>query len=240
MPPSFPDPLPASEESCSARRLQRAIRASAHAHSFAGIRLHGKERAWQATLVLLALGLVLLPLLQNAGVALALAPGLLNLIQVFLAVAVLTGVVLQGSANYALRGRMHSECAERLSEIAHEFDKVCEDLGTGAMPSHILDEFRVRHSDALRNIEAPVHDDHRQSRRAMASDYQLDPASRLRLALESASSRLLSLALPLLLLLVEALLLANALGASHHLDALASPATNPPTMSSEQSLQINR
>ncbi|WP_417068642.1 SLATT domain-containing protein [Niveibacterium terrae] len=238
---SFPEQPPARDDSapCSAQRLQRAIRTSAHAHGFAGIRLSRKERAWQTTLVLLALGLVLLPLLQNAGVALALAPNVLNLIQVFLAVAVLIAIVLLASANLALRGRTLSECAERLRELSHEFDKVCEDLGPTVMPSHILDEFRTRHSETLRNIEAPCHNDHRQTLWAMASDYELDPASRLRLGLSSAASQLFSLALPLLLLTLEAFFIANALGLNHELNQLLGPAADL-TMKAEPDLTLNR
>ena len=74
----------------------------------------------------------------------------------------------------------------------------------------------------------------------MARDYQLDPVSRLGLAVESAASQLLSLALPLLLLIVEGLLLANALGASHSLSALAGPASSPPAMATEQDLTLGR
>lgn len=219
---SIPDWFSAGDDVApnSALRQQLTIRTAARARYYAGTRLSRQERVWQATLVLQALGLILLPLLQNAGVTLALPPNVINLIQVFLAVTVLVGVVLLGSANLALRARILIESGEHLRELSREFDKVCEDLGPTAMPSHILDEFRLRHTEIVRNIELPTRNDQRQSLQAMANDYHLDPASRLRLALESRLAQLGTLALPLLLLLLEAFFFANALGASTQLAKL--------------------
>lgn len=213
---SFSDWVSGADElsTNSAQRQLLAIRTSARSRAHAGQRLQRQGRFWLATLVALALGLILIPLLQNAGVRLALAPNVLNLVQIFLGVSVLVCVVLVASANHALRARVLLECSDRLRELAREFEKVCEDVGPGTISSHILDEFRLRHADTLRNLETPSRNDQRLALLDMPAEHRLGRSERLRLTGQARLTQLSGLAAPLLIVVVEAVFLGHALGVS--------------------------
>jgi len=135
---SFSDWVSGADElsANSAQRQLLAIRTSARSRSHAGLRLQRQGRAWLATLIALSLGLILIPLLQNAGVRLALAPNVLNLLQIFLGVSVLVCVVLVASANHALRARVLLECGDRLRELARGFETARADRRTAALVAY--------------------------------------------------------------------------------------------------------
>lgn len=213
---SFSDWVSGADElsANSAQRQLLAIRTSARSRTHAGLRLQRQGRAWLATLIALSLGLILIPLLQNAGVRLSLAPNVLNLLQIFLGVSVLVCVVLVASANHALRARVLLECGDRLRELGREFEKVCEDVGPGAISSHILDEFRLRHADTLRNLESPSRNDQRLAVLDMPTEHRLGRGERTRLALRAQLTSVSGLALPLVIVALEAVFVAHALGMS--------------------------
>jgi hypothetical protein len=72
-----------------ADKLQMSMRVTAKSRYNAAVRLQRQGKFSFFTTVIFSLGLILIPLLQNAGVPLALKPTVLNMMQVFLAVAVL-------------------------------------------------------------------------------------------------------------------------------------------------------
>ncbi|GAA5178727.1 hypothetical protein GCM10025771_18630 [Niveibacterium umoris] len=239
---SFSDWVSGSDElsANSAQRQLLAIRTSARSRCYAGQRLQRQGRFWLATLVALALGLILIPLLQNAGVRLALAPNVLNLVQIFLGVSVLVCVVLVASANHALRARALLECGDRLRELAREFEKVCEDVGPGAISSHILDEFRLRHADTLRNLESPSRNDQRLALLDMPGEHRMGRGERFQLSLQARLTQLSGLAMPILIMLLEAIFVANALGVPTALHDPLAAAALPDPGGAEPSLRISR
>jgi SMODS and SLOG-associating 2TM effector domain family 5 len=72
-----------------ADRLRLSMRTTAKARYTASVRLKYQGKFTFATTTLLSLGLIFIPLIQNSGVPLALKVGVLNAMQIFLAVSVL-------------------------------------------------------------------------------------------------------------------------------------------------------
>ncbi|MCX9154698.1 SLATT domain-containing protein [Niveibacterium sp. 24ML] len=239
---SFSDWVSGTDElsANSAQRQLLAIRTTARSRTHAGQRLHRQGRIWLATLVVLALGLILLPLLQNAGVRLALAANVLNLVQIFLGVSVLVCVVLVASANHALRARALLECGDRLRELAREFEKVCEDVGPGTVSSHILDEFRIRHAETLRNLESPSRNDQRLALLDMAAEHRLGRSERMRVALQAHATQIASLALPIAIVALEGVFVANALGAALWSSEPTASIASGEQLGADTSLRITR
>ncbi|MCI4411931.1 MAG: hypothetical protein JHC38_09710 [Thiotrichales bacterium] len=63
----------------------------------------GKENLRFFTTTVLSLGLIFIPLIQTAGVELAFGASFLNMMQIFLAVAILVYSVVIGTARYDVR-----------------------------------------------------------------------------------------------------------------------------------------
>jgi hypothetical protein len=86
----------------------------------ASIRIKNVSQFSFFTTVILSLGLILIPLLQNADIELAYPPRVLNMLQIFLAVAVLVYSVVNSTAKYETRAERLNECGDKIKELIRE------------------------------------------------------------------------------------------------------------------------
>lgn len=66
----------------------------------ASVRLQKQDRFSFVTIIILSLGLVFIPLIQNAGIKLSFHSNVINMIQIFIAVAVLVYSIAISTARY--------------------------------------------------------------------------------------------------------------------------------------------
>ena len=64
-----------------------------------------------------------IPLIKNAGVPHAFQANILNMMQIFLGVAVLVYSVVIGTARYDMRAEQLTECGDKLKELIHSLKK---------------------------------------------------------------------------------------------------------------------
>lgn len=86
----------------------------------ASIRIRRLSQFSFATTTILSLGLILIPLLQNADIRLSYPLHVLNMLQIFLAVAVLVYSVINATARYETRAERLNECGDRIKELIRE------------------------------------------------------------------------------------------------------------------------
>jgi hypothetical protein len=160
-----------------AEKLQRSMRVTAKCRYNAAERLRWQGKFAFFTTTVLSLGLIFIPLMQNAGVFLAFRPNVLNMIQIFLAVAVLVYSVVIGTARYEMRAENLTECGNKLKELIRELDKARESK------KNTLDEdlttYQMRYSDVVIDSENHMRSDYRLAMAEMSNDYYISGFPRL-------------------------------------------------------------
>ncbi|MFW3398424.1 SLATT domain-containing protein, partial [Aliarcobacter butzleri] len=92
------------------------VRTTAHCRYNASVRLQRLGKFSFFTLIFLSLGLVFIPLMQNANIKLEIANNVINMMQIFLAVAVLVFSISISTSRYELRAETLRECGDKLKE----------------------------------------------------------------------------------------------------------------------------
>jgi hypothetical protein len=100
--------------------LLRSFHITAKCRYNASIRLRRIGRFTFLTTIVLSLGLILAPLLMLANLKLAYPTGVINCIQVFLAVAVLVYSVVSATAGYETRAHALNDCGDRIKDLSRE------------------------------------------------------------------------------------------------------------------------
>jgi len=73
------------------------------------------------TNIILSLGLIFIPLMQNAEIEVPFKTSVLNMMQIFLAVSVLVFSIINSMANYEIRIEKLRECADGIRDLIREF-----------------------------------------------------------------------------------------------------------------------
>lgn len=192
----------------SSEKLQMSMRMTAKCRYNASIRLQHQAKFSFFTTTVLSLGLVFIPLMQNASVQLAFRPNVLNMMSIFLAVAVLVYSVVIGTARYDVRATQLTECGDKLKELIRGLDKDRE-AANSRIPETKLDEYQKRYSDIVTDVENHVRNDYRFAELEMVNDYFLTGLPRLKLYIEAQLVRIFAYALPTLLLLLEVIFITD-------------------------------
>jgi hypothetical protein len=97
-------------------KLLNSMRTTARCRFHAAQRLKKQGDFSFFTTTILSLGLILIPLIQNAEIKLAYSDKVLNMMQIFLAVSILVYSTINSTARYDLRSQVLSECGDKLKE----------------------------------------------------------------------------------------------------------------------------
>ncbi|MFN4361684.1 MAG: SLATT domain-containing protein [Hylemonella sp.] len=108
----------------------------------ASIRLKRLGKFTFLTTTMLSLGLILIPMLQLANLRIAYPAGVVNSLQIFLAVAVLVFSVVSATAGYETRARVLNDCADRIKDLSREIRTAAEKGGAnwaaaGSVDTHL-------------------------------------------------------------------------------------------------------
>jgi len=197
-----------------ADKLQMSMRTTAKCRYNASVRLQHQGKFAFFTTTVLSLGLVFIPLMQNAGVPLALQPNVLNMMLIFLAVSVLVYSVVIGTARYEVRAEQLTECGNKLKELTRELSKEREANGGKIDPS-TLAEFQQRYSDIVTDVENHSRNDYRFALLEMIDDCLVTGLVRLKIYAEGQFVRALSYVLPGTLIMMEMVFISDMMGATN-------------------------
>jgi hypothetical protein len=103
-----------------AEKLLNSMRVTARCRFNASVRLKRQSNFSFFTTTVLSLGLIFIPLVQNSDVNLAFSSKVLNMLQIFLAVAVLVYSVINSTARYEVRSQALNECGDKIKELIRE------------------------------------------------------------------------------------------------------------------------
>lgn len=123
---------------------------------FASKRLDSQNKFAFSTTIILSLGLILIPLLQNSGVKLHFDVRVMNMMSIFLAVAVLVYSIIIGGAHYESRIATLKEGGYRLKEFIGELGIINEKLKKEECKSFNLQKYQDKYSEIL----AKCHEQH--------------------------------------------------------------------------------
>ncbi|WP_197017030.1 SLATT domain-containing protein [Bibersteinia trehalosi] len=107
-------------------KFQMSIRVTAKCRFNAAERLKRQSKFAFFTTTILSLGLIFIPLMQNAGIKLEFPTNVLNTMSIFLAVAVLVYSVVIGTARYEARADKLTQCGDNLKDLSRELDNQSE------------------------------------------------------------------------------------------------------------------
>lgn len=193
-------------------KLKASMRLTAKSRYNAAVRLQRQGKYAFFTTIVLSLGLIFLPLAQVSGLPLAFSVGVLNMVEVFLAVAVLVYSVVIGTARYELRAEVLTECGDKLKELIREMDREREAKG-GVSPT-LLGKYQTRYSDIVTDSENHTRSDYRLAILEMRQDHFITGFPRWWFVVSVILSRSMAYLLPTLMILGELIFIIDMLGAT--------------------------
>lgn len=181
--------------------LQLSMRTTANCRHNASERLQKQGRlAFNAT-ALLSLALVFIPLMQNSGVDLSLKDAVLNMMQVFLGVAVLVYSLIIGTARYDTRALQFSQCADKIKDLIRDLKNERAANG-GSVPTSTLIGIQRRYSEVLTSSENHESIDYLHAMFHMSRDYTIPTGGAIFMHLKSFGSTLRQYAAPGILFVI--------------------------------------
>ena len=193
-----------------AEKLRMSMRVTAKCRYNAAVRLQRQGKFAFFTTTALSLGLIFIPLMQNAGVTLAYKPNVLNMMQIFLAVAVLVYSVVIGTARYEYRAEQLTECGDKLKELIRTIDKDRETKGTFSNAD--LGELQQQYSNIATDTENHTRSDYQLAMLEMDGDYSISGLPRLRQYIFACAERLIAYAIPFMMIVFEVLFITDMIG----------------------------
>jgi hypothetical protein len=200
--------------------LQLSMRTTANCRHNASVRL-----LWQSSLTfnataLLSLALIFIPLMQNSGVRVEFKDGVLNMMQVFLGVAVLVYSLIIGTARYEVRALQLAQCADSIKELIR--DMKMERLSNGGTLSVAsLVSVQDRYAEILTSSENHIENDYRLAMLYMQKDYEVYLGTRALMHLKAIGNKFAAITAPAILVFLVLFFTSEMFGLSsvtaHHL-----------------------
>lgn len=150
------------------RRLLLSMNVTAKSRFNASMRLRSKSAISFYTTTTLSLGLILIPLLQNSDIQLAFHSKALNMMQIFLAVAILVYSIINSKAGYDVRSEKLNMCGDRIKEISRELDSK---LAAGENPDY--KEYLDKYDEVVRDSENHTRPDYLQTKLQLKRYYKI-------------------------------------------------------------------
>lgn len=140
-------PIETAKPNITAREmLYDSMRTTANCRYKASERLRFQNNFSLFTATYLSLGLILIPLIQNTDIHLNFYPKVLNLMQVFLAVAVLVYSTINATARYDARSIALNDCGDKVKDIIRTL------RGLPATQTNFSD-IQDKYNDAIKDSE---------------------------------------------------------------------------------------
>ncbi|WP_198596050.1 SLATT domain-containing protein [Vibrio crassostreae] len=187
-----------------------SMRITAKCRYNASVRLFRQSRFSFFTTTLLSLGLIFIPLMQNANVPLAFKASVLNMVQIFLAVSILVYSVIISTARYDLRAEKLNECGDKLKDLIRSMKKDIHLKKT--LSDEELSQYQQRYQDVTTDTENHERSDFNLATLEMKSDYFITGIPRTWLFISSHIQRLSAFIVPTLMISFEIIFILDMLG----------------------------
>lgn len=158
---------PKREPKTPIQKLHISARVTSNCRYRAAIRLRMSSQASFIATTVLSLGLILIPLFQNAGIKLSFQASVINSMQLFLAVSVLVYSVTMAKAGYEVRAEKLNACGDNLKILSRKLD---EDI---AASDHDIKQHAKRYANIVASSENHEDIDYLISRLDMVRDYNI-------------------------------------------------------------------
>lgn len=197
-----------------AQKLMNSMRITSKCRYNASVRLKRQSQFSFLSTTILSLGLILIPLLQNSDIQLQFPPKVLNMLQIFLAVAVLVYSVIIGTARYETRSEALNECGDKIKDLIRNLRcEVAEAKTTGVAVD--LVNYHQRYDDISTDAENHSRVDFMLASLEMKSDYNYTGLIRLYMYVKSAVLYCIPYVIPTLLIASEVTFVTDMLGVTH-------------------------
>jgi hypothetical protein len=191
----------------------------------ASIRINRMSKFSFFTTVVISLGLILIPLLQNAGIVLAFSAGVLNMLQIFLAVAVLVYSVINSTAKYETRSERLNECGDRIKELIRDLRVTIKKAGGG--DGLKLDDVHTKYSGIVKDSENHSRSDYALAVLQHDAGDHITGFHRLSVFLRAWIPNLVPYTIPSILLMIEFIFILDMLGVTKIFPRMLLPSPSP-------------
>ncbi len=147
--------------------------------------------------------------MQNANIKLEIANNVINMMQIFLAVAVLVFSISISTSRYELRAETLRECGDKLKELIRELSKEQEFEVIG---KDKLGVYQKRYTDITTDSENHESIDYKKAILDMNNDFIITGFKRLFLNIELLSNNFIILIIPILLISFEIIFITDMFG----------------------------
>lgn len=192
-----------------AEKLLMSTRATAKSRYAASNRLKSQSHFSFFTTTVLSLGLIFIPLMQNSNIQLGFPNAVLNMMQIFLAVAVLVYSITISKAGYEVRAEKLNICGDKLKDLGRKLDDALKN-STG--PAFDLEPFRQSYSDIVTDAENHSRTDYQNAMLDMPNDYNHSGMKKISLNLQIFVVENFNKLLPIMLMLIELSFITEMLG----------------------------
>lgn len=189
-------------------KFQMSVRVTAKCRFNAAERLKRQSKFAFFTTTILSLGLIFIPLMQNAGIKLAFPTNVLNMMSIFLAVAVLVYSVVIGTARYEARADKLTQCGDNLKDLNRELSSLLENDDMD------VSKFENKYSHLISDTENHTRTDYLAATLEMRRDYAITGIPRLYKRLFLIVFSIIPYFIPLVMLIIEIVFISDMLGAS--------------------------
>lgn len=206
------------------QKLLNGMRVTSKCRYNASIRLKRQSQFSFFATTLLSLGLILVPLLQNSDIHLAFPPKVLNMLQIFLAVAVLVYSVINATARYETRAEALNECGDKIKDLIRNLRReVAESKASGVTVD--LAKYTQRYDDVSTDAENHSRVDFMLASLEMRGDYNYTGLVRLYMYLKSGLLYVIPYIVPALMLFTEVIFVTDMLGVTKVFTPFLQPIT---------------
>jgi len=189
-------------------KLNYNMRITAKNRYNASKRLNWQMKISFLTTTILSLGLIFIPLAQNSNLELNFESSVLNLMQIFLAVAVLVYSVINGMAKYESRIQSLRECGDNIRDLIREFRAETD------IKLENLKDYSNRYNIIVTKPENHDTIDYWSTKLELREDFKITGLKRLFLYCKFVFIYIIPFLIPVLLLAFELIFISDMLGTS--------------------------
>lgn len=195
------------------QKILNGMRITSKCRYNASIRIRRQSQFSFLATTLLSLGLILVPLLENSDIKLAFTSKVLNMLQIFLAVAVLVYSVINATARYETRSEALNECGDKIKDLIRNLRREVSEGKTSGV-SVDLTKYNERYHDISTDAENHTRVDFMLASLEMRTDYCHTGIVRLFMYLRAGVLYFIPYFIPLVMLTGEFIFVTDMLSAT--------------------------
>lgn len=190
-----------------AKRLMLSMNVTSKCRFNASMRLKQHSDISFFTTTCLSLGLILIPLLLNSDIKLYYNVQVLNMMQIFMAVAVLVYSIINSKAGYDVRAEKLNLCGDKIKELYREID---HNISNNIKVNY--EECLDKYNEISRDSENHNRLDYLLTKLQMKRYYNITGAKLWSLFAVYRASQLISLSIPIAMMLFELMFISDMIG----------------------------